>query len=71
MPRPPMTKSEIRALVADNRQATHVGWLLAADAPVNISKGKRLFEELPESEREIAERYRDHCLDIFVGGHNG
>ena len=67
---PPITEREASHLVLLNRDAAHVGWLLAADAPKNIAKGNRLYDALSSGEQTIAEQYRDHCLALYEGGNS-
>lgn len=49
----------------------HIGWLLASDAPENISKGERLLAVAPAAIQRAAERRRDELLQQYATARGG
>ena len=62
------TETEARAIARRYPIEARAGWLLACDAPANISKGQRLFDQMAPQDQTRATTYRDWCRRCYVVG---
>ena len=62
------TETEARAIARRYPIEARAGWLLACDAPANISKGQRMFNRMDTQDQARATTYRDWCRKCYMVG---